>query len=101
MYRTFPAALAGSDGRSNGVRARKMRSTIVIACRVMQELLETILGKDIRRVYMDILLHNTPKKLAAALQAEIDAIAEPSNIIIGYGLCGNGLVGVRDRANRR
>ena len=47
-----------------------MRPTIVIACRVMQELLETMLGKDIRRAYMDILLHNTPKKLAAALQAE-------------------------------
>src|SRR3974377_61747 len=97
MYRTFPAALAGSDGRGNGVRTRKMRSTIVIACRVMRELLETMLGKDMPRVYMDILLHNTPKKLAAALQAEIDAIAEPSNIIIGYGLCGNGLVGVNAR----
>jgi len=76
-----------------------MRSTIVIACRVMQEFLETMLGKDMQRVYMDILLHNTPKKLAAALQAEIDAIAEPSNIIIGYGLCGNGLVGVNARGH--
>lgn len=74
-----------------------MRPTIIIACRVLRELLETMLAKDMPRVYMDILLHNTPKKLAAALQAEIDAVAELSNIIIGYGLCGNGLVGVNAR----
>jgi len=74
-----------------------MRPTIIIACRVMQELLETMLVKDMPRVYMDILLHNTPKKLASALQAEIDSVAQPSNIIIGYGLCGNGLVGVNSR----
>jgi hypothetical protein len=74
-----------------------MRPTIVIACRVMQELLETMLTKDASRRYMDILLHNTPKKLGVALQAEIDGVQEPSNIIIGYGLCGNGLVGVNAR----
>src|SRR5664279_964185 len=76
-----------------------MRPTIIIACRVMRELLETMLAKDMPRVYMDILLHNTPKKLAAALQAEIDAVAESSNIVIGYGLCGNGLVGVNARSH--
>jgi hypothetical protein len=76
-----------------------MQPTIIIACRVMQELLETMLPKDMPRVYMDILLHNTPKKLAAALQEKIDAVAESSNIIIGYGLCGNGLVGVNARSH--
>jgi hypothetical protein len=74
-----------------------MQRTVIIACRVMQELLERMLAKDMPRVYMDILLHNTPKKLAAALQKQIDAVSEPSNIIIGYGLCGNGLVGVNAR----
>ena len=44
---------------------------------------------------MDITLHNTPKKLAAALQERDRRGAEPSNIVVGYGLCGNGLVGVR------
>jgi len=62
-----------------------MRPTIVIACRVMQELLETMLGKDIRRAYMDILLHNTPKKLAAALQAEIDALRNRAISSLGTG----------------
>jgi hypothetical protein len=74
-----------------------MQRTVIIACQVMRELLESMMAQDMPRIYMDILLHNTPKKLAAALQEQIDAVPEPSNIIIGYGLCGNGLVGVNAR----
>ena len=69
--------------------------TVIIACRVMQEHLQKLLPPDSPVTYMDILLHNTPKKLAAALQDVIDAIAEPSTILVGYGLCGNGLLGVK------
>lgn len=69
--------------------------TVIIACRVMQEHLQKLLPQDTPVTYMDITLHNTPKKLAQALQAEIDAIAQPSTIIVGYGLCGNGLLGVK------
>jgi hypothetical protein len=49
------------------------------------------------RVWLDVMLHNSPKKLGAALQEQIDAVAQPSFIIVGYGLCGNGLVGVNAR----
>lgn len=76
-----------------------MRPTIFLACRVLQELLDGMLPAEMPRIYMDILLHNTPKKLAAALQEKIDAIESPSNIVVGYGLCGNGLVGVNARAH--
>ena len=75
------------------------RPTVIISCRVMQELLTQLLPKDTPTVYLEITLHNTPKKLAAALQNEVDAVAQPSNIIVGYGLCGNGLVGVKSRAH--
>ncbi|MFZ5557626.1 MAG: DUF1638 domain-containing protein [Pseudomonadota bacterium] len=75
------------------------RPTVVVACRVMQELLTPRLPASMPVSYLDILLHNTPKKLAAALQAELDAIAEASNVIVGYGLCGNGLAGVRAGAH--
>ena len=71
------------------------RPTVVIACRVMQKLLGTMLAPDQPVTYLEVTLHNTPKKLAAALQHEIDAVTEPSIVIIGYGLCGNGLVGVK------
>ena len=73
--------------------------TVIIACRVMQEHLQQLLPKDMAVTYLDIALHNTPKKLAAALQVEIDAVPEPSTIIVGYGLCGNGLVGVKSGAH--
>jgi hypothetical protein len=71
------------------------RPTVVVACRVMQELLTPRLPSGWPVTYLDILLHNTPKKLACALQKQLDAIEEPSNVIVGYGLCGNGLTGVR------
>ena len=61
----------------------------------MQELLGTLLPAGMPVTYLEVTLHNTPKKLAAALQHEIDAVPQPSNIIVGYGLCGNGLVGVK------
>jgi len=71
------------------------RPTVVISCSVLEDLLGKRLAGDVPAVWLDIMLHNTPKKLAAALQAAIDAVAEPSTVIVGYGLCGNGLVGVR------
>jgi hypothetical protein len=71
------------------------RPTVIIACRVMQEHLQQLLPQGTAVTYLEITLHNTPKKLAAALQQEIDSIPQPSNVFIGYGLCGNGLVGVR------
>jgi hypothetical protein len=71
------------------------RPTVIIACRVMQEHLQQLLPQGTAVTYLEITLHNTPKKLAAALQQEIDSIPQPSNVVIGYGLCGNGLVGVR------
>jgi len=73
------------------------RPTAVIGCRSLRDLLAPRLGDGVPRAWLDVSLHNTPNKLAAALQDRIDALAEPSNVIIGYGLCGNGLVGVKSR----
>lgn len=71
------------------------RPTVVLSCSVLSDLLGKRLPEGMPVTWMDITLHNTPKNLAAALQERIDAIAEPSNVVVGYGLCGNGLVGVR------
>jgi hypothetical protein len=68
---------------------------VVISCSVLSELLGKRLPAETPVTWMDITLHNTPKKLAAALQERIDALTEPSTVILGYGLCGNGLVGVK------
>lgn len=71
------------------------RPTVVVSCQVLKELLGRRLPADLPTVWLDILLHNSPKKLRDALQCELDKLGEPSFVIVGYGLCGNGLVGVR------
>src|SRR5512144_2499134 len=71
--------------------------TVVVSCKVLEDLLGKRLPAGTPAVWLDIMLHNSPKKLAAALQEAIDAIREPSFVIVGYGLCGNGLVGVKAR----
>jgi hypothetical protein len=70
---------------------------VVIACKVFQGLLERFLPSDQadRVTFLDYGLHENPKKLTGALQEQIDSIQKPSLILLGYGLCGNGLDGVQ------
>lgn len=92
--------IAAAAGAARGREASSTMSehpTVVIACRVLQDLLGSRLADGIPVTWLDVGLHNTPKKLGAALQEQLDALAEPSTVIIGYGLCGNGLVGVKSR----
>lgn len=39
-------------------------------------------------------LHDQPVLMRPALQQELDALPEPSTVLVGYGLCGNGVVGL-------
>ncbi|MBN1266628.1 MAG: DUF1638 domain-containing protein [Anaerolineales bacterium] len=45
--------------------------------------------------FLDAGLHTTPTKLRPALQDRLDMITTPSRIFLAYGLCGNGLEGLR------
>jgi hypothetical protein len=71
------------------------RPLVVLACGVLEDLLGKRLPRDMPTTWMDVALHNSPKKLAVALQERLDALPEPSTVLLGYGLCGNGLVGVK------
>lgn len=71
------------------------RPLVALACTVLNDLLGSRLPQSMPVEWMDISLHNTPKKMAAALQERLDALATPSTVLIGYGLCGNGLVGLK------
>jgi hypothetical protein len=44
---------------------------------------------------MDYGLHALPQRMAPQLQAAVDALTPPGVVLLGYGLCGNGLVGLR------
>lgn len=70
---------------------------VIIACQVMESLLAHLLPPGLARdvQYMDYGLHRFPTKMTWTLQDAIDAVEEPSLIVLGYGLCGNGLHGIQ------
>jgi hypothetical protein len=69
----------------------------VVACRVLQDMLERLLPASLAApvTLMDYGLHRVPPKLTDALQEVIAGLATPSLVVLGYGLCGNGLRGLR------
>jgi hypothetical protein len=46
-------------------------------------------------IFLDYGLHRVPGRMARTLQETLDQIEEPSLVILGYGLCGNGLQGIQ------
>ncbi len=72
--------------------------TVVIACAVFRGTIQDMIGNQNTRVMvMDYGLHLTPQKMRAAIQQQIDDLATPHIVLIGFGLCGNGLVGLKSR----
>ena len=72
---------------------------VVVACQVFESMLNRMLSPSMveQLTYLDYGLHANPKQLTAALQDKIDQIEDPSLIVLGYGLCGNGLDGLQSR----
>jgi hypothetical protein len=74
---------------------------VVIACRVMEPELNQALAEgaeDVEIFYLDQALHRTPAKLLGLVQEKIDQVSPTaSRIVLGYGLCSNGVVGVTAR----
>lgn len=73
-------------------------SLYILACRVLQSMIEPYLRDGhIPATFMEYGFHRTPQLMTPALQEELDRVTEPSVFIIGYGLCGNGLAGLKAR----
>ena len=79
----------------SGVAEIGRKPLVVLACGVLEDLLGRRLPAEVPVTWMDVTLHNSPKKLALTLQERIDELSEPSVVLLGYGLCGNGLAGIR------
>ncbi len=72
------------------------KPVVILACQVMQSLMQPHLpGAQIPTTYLDYGLHIRPERMTPTLQAQLDALPEPSLVLVGYGLCGNGLNGLK------
>lgn len=70
---------------------------VIIACQVFQGMIEPLLPPDLigQITFLDYGLHATPQKMTPILQAHLDQLQPPSLVVLGYGLCGNGLKGLQ------
>jgi hypothetical protein len=70
---------------------------VILSCQVLQDLLVKLLPESLAKdtIFLDYGLHRVPKKMTGTLQERIDAVERPSLVVLGYGLCGNGLRGLR------
>ncbi len=70
---------------------------VVIACKVFENFIEKYIPKESIQdwIFLDYGLHRVPKNLKIALQEQLDQIINPSLVVLGYGLCGNGLDGIQ------
>jgi hypothetical protein len=70
---------------------------VILACRVFQNWLEHLLPHGLVEniMFFDYALHRVPKNLRKTIQEAIDSIQKPSLVVLGYGLCGNGLADIQ------
>lgn len=75
---------------------------LVLACAVMEREISQFMNGRVRFKFFDYGLHHTPENMAKTLQIEIDQASEENydGIILGYGLCSNGIVGIHSKKNR-
>lgn len=83
----------------NGRPLKKPLRWLVLACAVIEKEICQFQNGQVEFKYFDYGLHHTPENMAKALQLEIDQAEEGDykGIIIGYGLCSNGIVGLHSR----
>lgn len=79
------------------------KKTHIIACAVLAVDLKQSaaeLGLDVEFKFLEAGLHNNPQLLREKLQAAIDELsvnAACDRIVIGYGICGKGTIGIQAR----
>ena len=71
----------------------------IIACKTIRDEVESVRG-DIEAEYCDGFLHDTPDQLRQALKERVAATPEGSTVLLGYGRCSNGVVGLEAGSRR-
>jgi hypothetical protein len=68
----------------------------IIACATVGEELQHLLPSGMPHTFLEFGLHLTPEKLHAAVQEEVDRTQEDvDTILLGYGMCSKGMIGLR------
>jgi hypothetical protein len=75
-----------------------LRKNHLIACEVFRDEFEAVSPPGLARTYLPQGLHRTPGKMPAAIQGAMNGVGpEVETVLLGYGLCSNGVVGVTAR----
>ncbi len=70
---------------------------VVIACHIMEPEIEALqpAENNVEVRYLNQSLHRTPQNMPGLVQEQVDEVENyASQIVLGYGLCSNGIVGV-------
>ncbi|MEL7565725.1 MAG: DUF1638 domain-containing protein [Dehalobacterium sp.] len=72
-----------------------MNNTKILACRTLEDEILEIIPENIDHDFLEYGLHNTPDKLRQELQQKINKSEEYKTLLFGYGLCSNGVAGLK------
>ncbi|ATW27992.1 hypothetical protein DCMF_27460 [Candidatus Formimonas warabiya] len=72
-----------------------MNKTKILACRTLEDEILAILPENLDHEFLEYGLHNTPDKLRQELQKRIEEAQEYETLLFGYGLCSNGVAGLK------
>lgn len=88
--------------RENSAERRSGKKVLVLACSVMEKEIRQFQNGRLEFKFFDYGLHRTPENMAQAIQLEIDKASDEDyeGIILGYGLCSNGIVGITSKKLR-
>jgi hypothetical protein len=67
----------------------------ILACRTLEDEILAILPENVDAEFLEYGLHNTPGKLRQELQQRIDESEGYDTLLLGYGLCSNGVAGIK------
>ena len=70
---------------------------VVIACEIFEDMLKQHLPEGVTEqvTFLEYGLHRVPNKIANTVQMHLDDLPTPSLVVLSYGLCGNGIKGIR------
>jgi len=83
-------------GKKESASKLFLGKNLVLSCAVMEREFHKVQNGRGDCKFLDYGLHRTPENMARALQVEIDQASklEYDYIILGYGLCSNGILGL-------